>query len=123
LENGRLWILQTRAAKRAPLVALCFALDFLREGRIAEAKTLRRLADVDLSALSTAHFPDAGAHAMLAGKRLAEGDWLSINGENGRRISWPTGDGRRTTRKRACGHKCLAGPGIRLSQPRLTTIL
>lgn len=61
IENGRLWILQTRAAKRTPRAALRFALDFARENRIGAAEALRRLAEIDLAALSTARFRDAGA--------------------------------------------------------------
>ena len=43
IENGKLWILQTRAAKRTPQAALRFAVDFVKEGRIAPAEALRRL--------------------------------------------------------------------------------
>ncbi len=30
IENGKLWILQTRAAKRSPQAALRFAIDFVK---------------------------------------------------------------------------------------------
>ena len=53
IENGKLWILQTRAAKRTPLAALRFAVDFVKEGRIAPAEALRRLNGFDLRSLVT----------------------------------------------------------------------
>jgi pyruvate, orthophosphate dikinase len=51
IENGKLWILQTRAAKRTPQAALRLAIDFVRENRITHAEALRRLNGVDLGAL------------------------------------------------------------------------
>ncbi|HVE22870.1 MAG TPA: PEP/pyruvate-binding domain-containing protein [Acidocella sp.] len=76
IENGRLWILQTRAAKRTPRAALRFALDFVRENRIDAAEALRRLAEIDLASLSTARFRDAGtpvARGIGASAGLAAG--------------------------------------------------
>jgi pyruvate, orthophosphate dikinase len=51
IENGKLWMLQTRAAKRTPQAALRLAIDFVNEGRIMPAEALRRLSGVDLGAL------------------------------------------------------------------------
>jgi pyruvate, orthophosphate dikinase len=51
IENGKLWMLQTRSAKRTPQAALRAAIDFVNEGRIAAAEALRRLDGVDLHAL------------------------------------------------------------------------
>lgn len=51
IENGKLWILQTRAAKRTPRAALRFAIDFVREARIDRAEALRRLQSIDLGAI------------------------------------------------------------------------
>jgi pyruvate,orthophosphate dikinase len=42
IENGKLWILQTRAAKRTPLAALRFAIDFVKEGLITPAQALQQ---------------------------------------------------------------------------------
>ena len=53
IENGKLWILQTRAAKRTPQAALRLAVDFVKEGRIAPAEALRRLNGFDLCSLVT----------------------------------------------------------------------
>jgi len=52
IEDGKLWVLQTRAAKRTPLAALRIAIDFVREGRITPAEGLRRLQGLPLDSLS-----------------------------------------------------------------------
>jgi pyruvate,orthophosphate dikinase len=51
IENGKLWLLQTRAAKRTPHAALRLAIDFVKEGRITLADGLSRLDGIDLCAL------------------------------------------------------------------------
>ena len=38
IEDGKLWILQTRAAKRTPRAALRFAIDIVHEGLITPAR-------------------------------------------------------------------------------------
>ena len=63
IEDGRLWILQTRAAKRTPQAALRFAIDLVNEGRITPAQGLRRLAGLDLGALAQARLGDTPAPA------------------------------------------------------------
>jgi pyruvate,orthophosphate dikinase len=60
IENGKLWMLQTRSAKRTPQAALRFATDFVREGRIDPVEALRRLQDVDLAGLTSKRLADAG---------------------------------------------------------------
>ena len=60
IENGKLWLLQTRSAKRAPRAALRFAIDFVSEGRIAPAEALRRLKGVDLDRLGRQRLANAG---------------------------------------------------------------
>ena len=52
IENGKLWMLQTRAAKRTPQAALRLAIDFVNEGRITPAEALQRLDGVDLATLT-----------------------------------------------------------------------
>jgi len=51
IENGKLWLLQTRSAKRTPRAALRLAIEFVTEGRIAPAEALHRLNGLDLRAL------------------------------------------------------------------------
>ncbi|MDC7987908.1 PEP/pyruvate-binding domain-containing protein, partial [Rhodoplanes sp. TEM] len=60
VEDGTLWILQTRAAKRTPAAALRFAVDFVRAGLIGPAEALRRLAGIDEAALVRTRLVDAG---------------------------------------------------------------
>ena len=60
IENGTLWLLQTRSAKRAPRAALRFAIDFVSEGRIAPAEALHRLNGVDLDRLGRQRLANAG---------------------------------------------------------------
>ena len=52
IEDGKLWILQTRAAKRTPLAALRFAVDFVRGGLIGPDEGLRRLEGIDLDTVT-----------------------------------------------------------------------
>ena len=51
VEDGKLWILQTRAAKRTPRAALRIAIDLVHEGLISQQEALRRIADIDLASL------------------------------------------------------------------------
>jgi pyruvate,orthophosphate dikinase len=52
VEDGTLWILQTRSAKRTPRAALRIAIDLVHEGLISRAQALQRIADIDLGALA-----------------------------------------------------------------------
>jgi pyruvate,orthophosphate dikinase len=61
IENGKLWILQTRSAKRTPQAAVRFAIDFVKEGRITPAQALQRLNGLDLAELVSKRLVDAGA--------------------------------------------------------------
>ena len=64
IEDGKLWILQTRAAKRTPPAALRFAIEFVREGLISVPQALQRLDGIDLDALAERRL--AGARDPLA---------------------------------------------------------
>ena len=59
IEDGRLWFLQSRAAKRTPRAALKIAVDLVREGLISEQQGLAQLQGLDLEALAIAHFADS----------------------------------------------------------------
>jgi pyruvate,orthophosphate dikinase len=78
VEDGKLWILQTRSVKRTPKAALRFAIDFVEEGLITPAEALRRLNGVDLDglvgiaaaggvAVGRAAFDSASAERLAAG--------------------------------------------------------
>jgi pyruvate,orthophosphate dikinase len=76
IEDGALWILQTRAAKRTPLAALRFAVDFVRAGLIAPEEALRRLAGIDEAALLRTRLAEPGtpvAHGIAASGGVAVG--------------------------------------------------
>lgn len=58
IEEGRLWFLQTRAAKRTPRAALRIAVDAVREGLIDRATALQRVAGIDLAAAAVSRFAE-----------------------------------------------------------------
>lgn len=60
IEDGTLWILQTRAAKRTPRAALRIAVALVEEGLIAPAEGLKRLEGLDLAALGERTIAAAG---------------------------------------------------------------
>jgi pyruvate,orthophosphate dikinase len=64
VEKGKLWILQTRSAKRTPLAAFKFAIDFVKEGLLTLPQALQLLNDVDINALAHRRF--AGVHEPIA---------------------------------------------------------
>jgi pyruvate,orthophosphate dikinase len=72
IETGRLWILQTRAAKRSPLAALRIAIDLVHEGVITSREALHRLADLDPGALVRTRL-DAPGEPVLRGIGAAPG--------------------------------------------------
>ncbi len=72
IEDGTLWVLQTRAAKRTPRAALRFAIDFVHDGLLPAEQAARRLAGLDRSALAITRFADAGA-AIAHGTGAAAG--------------------------------------------------
>lgn len=64
IEDGRLWILQSRAAKRTARAALKIAVDLVHEGLIWEQEGLARVRDLDLEALSIATFAGSASPAV-----------------------------------------------------------
>jgi pyruvate,orthophosphate dikinase len=51
IEDGKLWILQTRSAKRTPRAALRIAIDLVQEKLITSQQALQQIAGIDLDAL------------------------------------------------------------------------
>ncbi len=72
IEDGKLWILQTRSAKRTPLATLRFAVDFVREGLITPTEALQRLEGLDPTALTRKRLVDVGA-AVARGTGASSG--------------------------------------------------
>lgn len=72
VEDGKLFILQTRDAKRTPRAALRIATDFVREGLILPAEALRRIDSLDLDALAETRLAGEGG-AVLGGTGASGG--------------------------------------------------
>nr|WP_041757121.1 PEP/pyruvate-binding domain-containing protein [Bradyrhizobium sp. ORS 278] len=65
IEEGRLWILQTRAAKRTPRAALRIAVGLVHEGVISQDEALARLQGIDLEALTETSLVAVGEPAAV----------------------------------------------------------
>ncbi|MFG1418121.1 PEP/pyruvate-binding domain-containing protein [Xanthobacter sp. V0B-10] len=72
IEDGRLWMLQTRAAKRTPRAALRIAIDLVHEGIITPQEGLVRVGALDPQALVEARLTDVGA-PLLRGTGASAG--------------------------------------------------
>jgi pyruvate,orthophosphate dikinase len=93
IEDGRLWILQARSAKRTPRAALKIAVDFVHEGLISPGEALRRLGSLDLRRLVVAHFasrPVPTARGIGAAGGVAVGR-AAFDAESAKRLA-ATGD-------------------------------
>ncbi|WP_316214540.1 MULTISPECIES: PEP/pyruvate-binding domain-containing protein [unclassified Bradyrhizobium] len=89
VEDGKLWILQTRAAKRTPRAALRIAIDLVSEGLITPHEALARLADVDLAALVETRLAAAGEPVLTgigASGGIAAGR-AAFDAENAERLA------------------------------------
>ncbi len=89
IENGELWILQTRSAKRTPEASLRFAIDLAEEGLITRAEALQRIADLDLNSLCRNELADAGepiASGIGASAGVAAGR-VAFDAANAERIA------------------------------------
>jgi pyruvate,orthophosphate dikinase len=70
VESGRLWLLQTRAAKRSPRAAVRLAIALARERVITEAEALDRVSPDQIAAVLRPH---VNPRARAAAKVLARG--------------------------------------------------
>jgi pyruvate,orthophosphate dikinase len=66
VQDGELFLLQARTAKRTPWAALQIAVDQVEEGLIPPHTALDRLADVDLDTIRRVHVRPGAAGAVLA---------------------------------------------------------
>lgn len=77
VEEGKLWLLQTRTAKRTPWAALHIACDLVDEELIDPATAVRRLGDYDLDSITRVLAAEDGAqpiaHGIPAGTGVATG--------------------------------------------------
>ncbi len=74
IERGRLYLLQSRAAKLAPHAAARIAVDLVREGLIGEAEALRRVTPDQVRILLSPHIDEA---ALAGARELASGEGAS----------------------------------------------
>ena len=89
IEDGKLWVLQTRSAKRTPLAELRFAVDLVREGLISRETALSRLTSIDTTALQTTRFAnaaDAVANGVGAANGVASGR-VAFGSDSAKRLS------------------------------------
>jgi pyruvate,orthophosphate dikinase len=74
IQNGRLWILQTRSGKRTGFAAIRIAIDMAREGRISREEGLARIEPEQLNQLLRPVFdPEEKQTAVSGGRLLAKG--------------------------------------------------
>jgi pyruvate,orthophosphate dikinase len=77
IQNGRLYLLQTRDAKRTPWAALKIACDLVEEGLIQPREALRRLRAIDPAEVVRSHLDGTGdvplARATVAGIGVVSG--------------------------------------------------
>ncbi len=72
VEDGTLYFLQTRPAKRTPRAALRVLIDLVREGAIGESERARRAAGMDFDAASVTRF-EGEAASLAAGTPASAG--------------------------------------------------
>jgi pyruvate,orthophosphate dikinase len=65
VEDGKLWILQTRSAKRTPRAAVRIAIDLVHENLITQKQALARIAEIDLASLTETSLASAVEPAAL----------------------------------------------------------
>jgi pyruvate,orthophosphate dikinase len=76
VQNGALWLLQTRRARRTPWAAVRIAVDLVAEGLLTPAAGRRLLAGIDLASVVRTRFanpPEAIAEALVASVGVASG--------------------------------------------------
>ncbi|HEU5455399.1 MAG TPA: pyruvate, phosphate dikinase, partial [Nocardioides sp.] len=66
IEQGRLWMLQTRVGKRTAQAAFRIAVDLVDEGVISEEEALLRVTGDQLAQLMFPHFDPEGARSLIA---------------------------------------------------------
>ncbi len=73
VQDGRLYLLQTRTAKRTPWAALRMAVDQVREGLATPAQALARLDGIDLAAIERRRVADEGGVALATAQPASIG--------------------------------------------------
>ena len=87
IESGKLYILQTRSAKRTAAAAVKAAVDMADEGMIDRSEALRRVPAADLAQLLLPRFPDAAKRRALdEGRLIGHGLSASPGAATGRAV-------------------------------------
>ena len=74
VQDGDLFLLQSRTAKRTPWAALRIAVDQVQEGLLSGGEARKRIAGLDLQAISRVRVRDSGrAHAICQGVPVSTG--------------------------------------------------
>ncbi len=77
LQCGKLYLLQSRAAKRTPWAAVRIAIDQVEEGLITPAEAMARLAEIELDSVSRTRLAHSASkpltHAQVAGIGVVNG--------------------------------------------------
>ncbi len=84
IEQGRLYLLQTRNAKRTPLSAVKTAVDMVREGMIDREQALKRVDPEEITQLLVPQFATDMTGDELEGRLLATGAGASPGAASGR---------------------------------------
>ena len=84
IEQGRLYLLQTRNAKRTPLSAVKTAVDMVREGMIDREQALKRVDPEEITQLLVPQFAADTSGGELEGRLLATGAGASPGAASGR---------------------------------------
>ena len=86
IQDGKLWMLQTRNGKRTGAAMVKMAVDMLKQGMIDEKTALLRQEPAKLDELLHPVFNKEAlkkAHVITKGTIIKEGDWISLNGSTG----------------------------------------
>ncbi|HYA18149.1 MAG TPA: PEP/pyruvate-binding domain-containing protein [Bryobacteraceae bacterium] len=73
VEDGALWLLQARSAKRTPWAAVKIAVDLVEEGLIEPKAALRRLEGIDLRRVARTRFEVNGAQPLARAQAASIG--------------------------------------------------
>ena len=86
IEEGRLYLLQTRNAKRTPLSAVKTAVDMVKEGMIDRAQALNRVNAEEITQLLVPQFASGLPQEELEEKLLASGAGASPGAASGKAV-------------------------------------
>ncbi len=85
IQNGRLWVLQTRTGKRTGFAAIRIAIDMVREGKISREEAIRRIDPEQLNQFLRPVFdPNGKKKAIAEGNLLATGINAGPGGATGK---------------------------------------